>query len=179
MLGTLSSLFVALALTGLSLAGAPASLTALSGETLDPALTTGKVLLYVNVASQCGYTPQYEGLQKLYDTYKERGLVIIGVPCNQFGGQEPGSPAEIQNFCKINYGVTFPLLNKQEVNGPGRSELYKALISSPAGGGADVRWNFEKFLVGRDGAVVARFPSKVTPADPALVKAIEDALAVK
>lgn len=179
MIGAISSMFFALALTGLTLAGPPAPLTQLDGKPLDPAVTAGKVVLYVNVASQCGNTPQYAGLQKVYDTYKERGLVIIGVPCNQFGGQEPGAPAEIQSFCKLNYGVSFPLLNKQDVNGPGRSELYRSLVSSPAGGGADIKWNFEKFLVGRDGEVKARFAPKVQPEDPALIKAIEDALAAR
>ena len=171
---------------GLSAAAAPpparptdAPLVQLDGKPMDAAILTGKAVLFVNVASQCGYTKQYAGLQKLYETYRDRGLVIVGVPCNQFGGQEPGSAEEIQSFCKLNYGVSFPLLQKQEVNGAARSPLYQSLVSSPAGGGQDIKWNFEKFLVGRDGAVLARFPSKVAPEDPALISAIEAALAAK
>ena len=178
MIGSLLSFAVTGALFGALLA-APipaAPLTSLSGQAMPADVTAGKVVLYVNVASQCGYTPQYKGLEALYNTYKDRGLVIVGVPCNQFGGQEPGTAAEIQNFCQINYGVTFPLLEKQDVNGAGRSPLYQALISSPAGGGGDVRWNFEKFLVGRDGVVISRFKSAVTPEDPGLRAAIEAAL---
>ena len=130
----------------------------------------------MNVASKCGYTPQYEGLQALYTQYKDKGLTIVGVPCNQFGAQEPGSAEEIASFCKLNYGVDFPLLEKQDVNGAARSALYTQLISSPAGGGADVKWNFEKFLVAPSGEVVGRFPSKVAPNDPALAAAIEKVL---
>lgn len=148
----------------------------LSGQPLDAGVTAGKVVLFVNVASQCGYTPQYAGLEALWQRYKDQGLVVVGVPCNQFGGQEPGTAEEIQSFCKLNYGVSFPLLQKQEVNGPGRSALYQSLVGSAAGGGGDVRWNFEKFLVGRDGAVRARFPSAVTPEDQRLTSAIEEAL---
>lgn len=151
-------------------------LTQLNDEPLPAEALAGKVVLFVNVASFCGYTAQYEGLEKLYQSYDERGLVVVGVPCNQFGEQEPGSAQEIATFCKLNYGVSFPLLAKQDVNGPGRSPLYAALVSSPAGEGKDIRWNFEKFLVGRDGQVIARFPSKVAPGDPALVAAIEKAL---
>lgn len=136
----------------------------------------GKAVLFVNVASKCGYTPQYEGLQALYTQYKDKGLTIVGVPCNQFGAQEPGSAEEIASFCKLNYGVDFPLLEKQDVNGAARSALYTQLISSPAGGGADVKWNFEKFLVAPNGEVVGRFPSKVAPNDPALAAAIEKVL---
>lgn len=154
-------------------------LTALSGQPLPDATLAGKVVLFVNVASQCGYTPQYEGLQALWTEFKGRGLVIVGVPCNQFGGQEPGTATEIQSFCKLNYGVDFPLLEKQDVNGAGRSALYQRLVSSQAGGGKDIRWNFEKFLVGRDGAVLARFPSSVAPGSPELRTAIEAALASK
>ena len=149
----------------------------LDGKPFDNARLAGKVVLYVNVASHCGYTRQYAGLEKLYETYKDRGLVLVGVPCNQFGGQEPGSPEEIQSFCQLNYGVTFPLLQKQDVNGAARSPLYQSLVSSPAGGGKDVQWNFEKFLIGRDGTVRARFLSAVTPEDPTLVAAVEAALA--
>ena len=152
------------------------SLRALDGQPLAADALAGKVVLFVNVASQCGYTPQYKGLQALYDAHKGDGLVIVGVPCNQFGGQEPGSPEQIKGFCELNYGVKFPLLEKQEVNGASRSPLYAALVSSPAGGGADVKWNFEKFLVGRDGKVLARFPSSVAPDSAELLAAIKGAL---
>ena len=151
-------------------------LVALNGKPLASATTQDKVTLVVNVASRCGYTRQYEGLQKLYDAYQNRGFVILGVPCNQFGSQEPGSPEEIAQFCKRNFGVTFPMLSKQEVNGPNRSSLYQHLISSPTGKNKDIRWNFEKFLVGRDGKVLARFPSSTSPNDTKLIKAIEAAL---
>lgn len=152
-------------------------LVGIDGEPFDPARLTGKVVLVVNVASFCSYTVQYADLQHLYDTYGARGLVVLGVPSNQFGGQEPGSDAEIRNFCKSQYGVTFPLLTKQPVNGPDRSPLYRWLVDSPAGKGRDVGWNFEKFLVGRDGTVIGRFGSAVHPRDPSLIAAIEMSLA--
>lgn len=151
-------------------------LIGLNGKSLAPSLTDGKVALVVNVASRCGYTRQYEGLQKLYESYKDRGFVILGAPCNQFGGQEPGSADEIAQFCKRNFGVTFPMLQKQDVNGKQRSALYTYLIKSSAGENRDIRWNFEKFLVGRNGKVLARFPSSTSPSDAALIKAIESAL---
>lgn len=152
------------------------ALVGLDGQPLPAEAIAGKAVLFVNVASKCGYTPQYEGLQALYTQYKDKGLTIVGVPCNQFGAQEPGSAEEIASFCKLNYGVDFPLLEKQDVNGAARSALYTQLISSPAGGGADVKWNFEKFLVAPNGEVVGRFPSKVAPNDPALAAAIEKVL---
>jgi glutathione peroxidase len=152
------------------------SLTAIDGTPLKADALQGKAVLFVNVASQCGFTPQYEGLQALYESRKDDGLVIVGVPCNQFGGQEPGSAKEIQQFCKMNYGVEFPLLEKQEVNGSGRSALYQWLVASEAGGGADIGWNFEKFLVDPSGAVVARFPSRVAPDATELTQAIDKAL---
>jgi glutathione peroxidase-family protein len=155
------------------------SLTALDGKPVDPALFQGKVVLFVNVASRCGFTPQYAGLQKLYEAKKDAGLVIVGVPCNQFGAQEPGSPTEIASFCKLDYGVTFPLLAKQDVNGPGRSDLYKYLVGSEIGDGAEIRWNFEKFLVGRDGRVIGRYPSKVAPDSAELLAAIDGALSAR
>ena len=162
--------------------GAPMSLpalTTLAGTPLPDAALAGKVVLFVNVASQCGYTPQYDGLQKLWSELKDRGFVMVGVPCNQFGGQEPGSAEQIQSFCKLNYGVEFPLLEKQDVNGPNRSALYQRLVGSPAGAGKDVKWNFEKFLVGKDGTVIARFPSSTRPDAAELRTAIEAALAAK
>ena len=152
------------------------SLVSLDGTPFDNAQLRGQVVLFVNVASKCGYTPQYEGLQALYTAHQDDGLVIVGVPCNQFMGQEPGEAEEIATFCSQNYGVTFPLLEKQNVNGARRSPLYRWLISSDAGGGTAVKWNFEKFLVGRDGQVIERFGTKVTPTDPSLVSAVEAAL---
>jgi glutathione peroxidase len=138
----------------------------------------GRALLVVNVASRCGLTPQYAGLQKLYDAYAARGLVVLGVPCNQFAGQEPGSAAEISDFCQVNYGVTFPLTEKVEVNGPGRHPLYAELVGTADAGGhtGDVRWNFEKFLVAPDGTVAARFGPQVQPDAPELVAAVERVL---
>jgi glutathione peroxidase len=153
------------------------TLPGLDGGSLDLAALASGPTLIVNVASRCGLTPQYEGLQQLYDRYAERGLSIVGVPCNQFGEQEPGTPDEIATFCSANYGVTFPLTAKLDVNGPDRHPLYEELTSTPdaEGKAGDVQWNFEKFLVTRDGSVT-RFRPLVTPDDPALVAAIEDAL---
>ena len=155
------------------------ALKSLDGQALDTAVLAGKTVLYVNVASKCGYTSQYEQLQAIYERYKEKGFEIVGVPCNQFGGQEPGSSEEIATFCKRNYGVTFPLLEKQDVKGSNQSPLYKALVNSSAGKGTDVRWNFEKFLVDASGTVIQRFPSGVKPDSAELTKAIESAIAKK
>ncbi|TVQ94465.1 MAG: glutathione peroxidase [Deltaproteobacteria bacterium] len=148
-------------------------LKALDGAPLDPSAYKGKVVLFVNVASRCGLTPQYEQLVALHKTYGERGLVILGAPCNQFLGQEPGSADEIQQFCSMTYGVDFPLLHKQEVNGAGRSPLYQYLIQSEAGGGQDIGWNFEKFLVDREGVVRHRFSPQVKPDAPEVIEALE------
>jgi len=138
----------------------------------------GNVLLIVNVASFCGLTPQYEGLQKLHDEYGDRGFEVLGFPCNQFLEQEPGTADEIREFCSVNYGVTFPLFEKIEVNGEGRHPLYEQLtpVADAEGHTGDIRWNFEKFLVSPTGEVVARFNPTVTPDDPALVTAIEGQL---
>ena len=144
----------------------------LNGGSADMDRYRGNVVLVVNVASKCGATPQYAGLQALYDKYADRGLVVLGVPCNQFAGQEPGSAAEIEEFCQVNYGVTFPLTEKVEVNGPGRHPLYKALI----GDGEDISWNFSKFVVAPDGTVAARFDTRVDPQDGELVAAVEKLL---
>ena len=152
-------------------------LTGNNGDALPPELLRDKVLLFVNVASFCGYTPQYAALQALNQARRAEGLLVIGVPCNQFGGQEPGSAEEIRHFCTVNFGVTFPLMAKQDVNGPGRTPLYDFLIGSEAGGGRDIQWNFEKFLVGRDGQVLGRFGSGVAPDAPELTAAIDAALA--
>ena len=139
----------------------------------------GKVTLMVNVASFCGLTPQYEGLQQLEDKYKDQGFDVIGIPCNQFGEQEPGSADEIATFCSTTYNVQFPLTEKIEVNGDGRHALYEQLTATADSEGhtGDIRWNFEKFLVGRDGDVIARFAPLVEPANEDLVGDIEKALA--
>src|SRR5690348_9576785 len=134
----------------------------------------GHPVLVVNVASECGLTPQYTGLEKLYKHYKDQGLVVLGLPCNQFGAQEPGSEAQIQQFCQVNYGVDFPLTSKIEVNGPGTHPLYAWLKS--ATGGADIQWNFEKFLVGKDGRSVKRYSPKTVPEDKALRADIQASL---
>ncbi len=137
----------------------------LDGKDVDLSQYQGKVVLFVNVASKCGYTPQYEGLQKLYERYSKDGLVIIGVPANEFGSQEPGSDAEIAEFCKTNYGVTFPMLSKVVVKRPGICPLYQYLTSpetDPKFAGP-IKWNFTKFLISKNGEIVARFEPKVTP----------------
>lgn len=138
----------------------------------------GKAMLVVNVASKCGLTPQYGALQRLHETYAERGLVVLAVPCNQFGTQEPGTPAEIRDFCNVNFGITFPITEKVDVNGPGRHELFQRLVETPDADGAagDVRWNFEKFLVRPDGTVAARFRPLTDPLAPELVAAVESLL---
>ena len=137
----------------------------------------GKAILAVNVASKCGLTPQYTGLEALQEKYADRGFTVIGFPCNQFGGQEPGSADEIETFCSTTYGVTFPMMEKIDVNGAGRHPIYAALTETADADGhsGDVRWNFEKFLVAPDGSIT-RFSPTVTPDDPALVGAIEDSL---
>ena len=135
----------------------------------------GQVLLIVNVASKCGFTPQYAGLQSLYQQYEAKGFTVLGFPCNQFMGQEPGSMDEILTFCSTKYDVSFPIFDKIEVNGEGCSPLYAKLTQAPPAG--KVGWNFEKFLIGRDGNVAARFGSKTKPDSPEVVQAIEAALA--
>ena len=148
----------------------------IDGHATTLATYEGKVLLIVNVASKCGYTSQYAGLEALHDKYKDRGLVVLGFPCNQFGGQEPGSLADIKSFCSDTYGVTFPMFSKVDVNGPQRHPLYRALAGPASPFPGDVGWNFTKFLVGRDGTVVGRFASGVTPDAAELVAAVEAAL---
>jgi len=149
----------------------------LRGAPANPDDLKGKALLVVNVASKCGLTPQYTGLEQLQHTYGGRGFSVIGFPCNQFGGQEPGSAEEIATFCSTNYGVSFPMTEKIEVNGPDRHPIYEELtkVADAEGADGDIRWNFEKFLVAPDGSVT-RFSPMVTPEDPALVSAIEAAL---
>jgi glutathione peroxidase len=136
----------------------------------------GKVVLAVNVASRCGYTPQYAGLQRLHDETAGHGFAVIGFPCNQFGSQEPGNEAEIKDFCSTRYGVTFPLSAKLEVNGPNRHPLYAWLTTSAQGATGDIQWNFEKFLIGRDGLVLRRYPSGTKPSDSGLLTDLADAL---
>ncbi len=138
-------------------------------------VTGGRPALLVNVASRCGLTPQYSGLEQLQRDFAGRGFTVVGIPCNQFGEQEPGSPEEISTFCSTTYGVTFPLTEKIEVNGTDRHDLYDVLVTTPDATGhtGDIRWNFEKFLVDGDGAVHARFEPRTQPDDPALLAAIE------
>lgn len=167
----------------------------LSGEPTTLAPWRNQVLLIINVASKCGLTPQYAGLEQLHETHQARGLAVLGFPCNDFLGQEPGSAEEIQQFCSTSYGVSFPLFEKVHINSAPRHPLYAALIAAQpqaAGGGglrerlaqknllppheSDITWNFEKFLVGRDGRVLARFAPDVAPGDAQLIAAIEAAL---
>jgi glutathione peroxidase len=150
----------------------------LDGEPSGLGEYRGKALLLVNVASKCGLTPQYEGLQRLQKRYAERGFTVLGFPCNQFGGQEPGTSEEIQTFCSTTYGVDFPLFEKVEVNGAGRHPLYAELVDLPdtVGEAGDIQWNFEKFLVSPEGKVVGRFRPRTDPESPDVVKAIEGQL---
>jgi glutathione peroxidase len=152
-----------------------APLPALTGGTLDPAALQGKAVLVVNVASRCGFTPQYAGLEALQQRYADRGFTVLGVPCNQFKGQEPGSAEEIAEFCSATWGTTFPMTEKSEVNGEGRSPLFARLTgqADAAGAAGDVAWNFEKFLVSPAGEVVARFRSSTEPESAELVSALE------
>jgi glutathione peroxidase len=145
--------------------------------TLKP--NEGKVMLVVNVASKCGYTPQYTALEAIYKKYEPQGLVVCGFPCNQFGGQEPGTDAEIKQFCSSKYDVTFPMFDKLEVNGANRHPLYVLLAGAGSPFPGDIKWNFTKFLVGRDGKILNRFDSAVKPDSAEVTKAIEAALAAK
>ena len=157
------------------------TLKAIDGKPVALSHFKGQVMLLVNVASQCGYTPQYEGLEKLYETYKARGFVIAGFPANNFGGQEPGTDNEIQTFCKSKYGVTFPMFSKISVAGGDKAPLYGFLTdrtSNPNSGG-EIQWNFTKFLVDRDGKVLQRFEPAVEPLSRELVSAVEAALKSK
>jgi glutathione peroxidase len=155
-----------------------AKIAALDGSPDRLSQEKGKVTLMVNVASKCGLTPQYEGLEKIHEQYADRGFSVLGFPSNQFMGQEPGTPEEIAEFCSTNYNVTFPLFEKIDVNGDQRHPLYAELTdaSDSEGYTGDIRWNFEKFLVAPDGAVVARFAPQVDPEAPEVTAAIEDAI---
>ena len=154
------------------------SISTLDGQPNALANAAGKVTLVVNVASKCGLTPQYEQLEALQKQYAAQGFTVVGVPCNQFMGQEPGTSEEIASFCSTTYGVTFPLTEKIDVNGDARHAFYSALtpVADAEGVDGDIRWNFEKFLVNRDGAVVARFHPKTAPDAPEVISAIESAL---
>jgi glutathione peroxidase len=136
----------------------------------------GQVTLAVNVASKCGFTPQYTGLEELYQELRDKQFSIVGFPCNQFGGQEPGTAAEIQSFCSLSYGVSFPLAEKIDVNGPRRHPLYAWLTAKDNGFPGDIGWNFEKFLIARDGRLVCRYPSATKPTDPTFLQDLADVL---
>src|SRR3954470_9296492 len=155
------------------------SLKTIDGAPAPLSSYQGKVVLMVNVASQCGYTPQYAGLEKLYEKYQSKGFVIIGVPANNFGAQEPGSDAEIKTFCSRNYNVTFPMMSKVSVKGTDKTPLYQYLTDASANPktAGEIKWNITKFLVDKQGNVINRFESAVTPESADLVKAVEAALA--
>jgi glutathione peroxidase len=151
------------------------SVNTLSGQPSSVGEHAGKALLIVNVASKCGLTPQYTALQEIYDRYGDRGFAVLGFPCNQFGAQEPGTADQIEEFCSVNYGVTFPMFEKIDVNGPDRHPLYTELTKTADGEGhdGDIRWNFEKFLISPDGEIVARYSPMVVPDDPTIIADIE------
>ena len=153
-------------------------ISALDGSALDLRTYEGTAVLVVNVASKCGLTPQYAGLEQLQERFAGRGFTVLGVPCNQFGGQEPGTAEEIETFCSTTYGVTFPMTEKLDVNGPSRHPLYEELTAVPDGEGeaGDIQWNFEKFLVAPDGEIVRRFRPRLEPESPEVVGAIEAVL---
>jgi glutathione peroxidase len=156
-----------------------APVNTLSGQPASLGTLAGKTLLIVNVASKCGLTPQYAGLERLQERYADRGFSVVGFPSNQFHGQEPGTADEIQEFCSTTYGVSFPLFEKIEVNGPGRHPIYTELTAVPdaEGQAGDIQWNFEKFLVSPDGKVLARFRPRTEPEAPEVIEAIESSLA--
>jgi len=155
------------------------SLKDIDGKSTSLKAYEGKVLLIVNVASKCGYTPQYAGLEALQEKYKDQGFTVLGFPCNQFGGQEPGTNEEIKQFCTSKYEVTFPLFDRIEVNGPNRHPLYVLLTGEGSPVPGDIKWNFTKFLIGRDGKILERFDSKVKPDSAELVQGVEKALGGK
>lgn len=151
----------------------------IDGKDTTLAAYKGKVVLIVNVASKCGYTPQYKGLEAIYEKYKDKGFVVLGFPCNQFGQQEPGTNEEIKQFCSAKYNVTFPMFDKIEVNGPGRHPLYVALAGEKSPYPGNIKWNFSKFLIGREGKIIKRFDSAAKPESPEVTGAVEAALAAK
>ena len=152
------------------------TMTSINGIPMPLADYQGKPVLLVNVASRCGLTPQYEGLQALYQKYQERGLVILGLPCNQFAGQEPGTESDIQQFCSMNYSVTFPMTSKIAVNGKERHPLYQWLAGDDAKYPGDISWNFEKFLIDKHGEVAARFSPRTEPEADDVIEAVERVL---
>lgn len=180
---TASIILASIALAATSFAEAPKLLTIplkdIDGKDTSLNAFAGKVVLAVNVASRCGNTPQYSALQSLYEKNKDAGLVVVGFPANDFGKQEPGTDAEVKEFCSTKYSVTFPMMSKVAVKGPEQHPLYKELTGPGAAFPGDVKWNFGKFLIGRDGKVLARFEPGVKPDDAKIAQAIADALAAK
>ncbi len=184
----LKSFFLLIAFAGLLFAGSNSekdkmksnisdiSVIDMNGDTVNLSSYKGKVLMIVNVASKCGFTPQYDDLEKIYKTYQPKGFEIIALPCNDFGNQEPGTNEEIKNFCTVNYGVTFKLFDKIIVKGDNKIPLYKKLTDNPVTGTSEIKWNFEKFVIAKDGSIVARFPSKVKPTDTLITDLIEKEL---
>jgi glutathione peroxidase len=172
-----SSLLVSIAMHAANIPEIP--LKDIDGKATSLKAYQGKVLLLVNVASRCGYTPQYKGLESVHQKFKGQGFSVIGFPCNDFGRQEPGTPAEIKEFCSSNYSVTFPLMEKISVKGADQHPLYAALTGKDSPFPGDVKWNFGKFLVGKDGKVLKRWDSGTEPTSAEITKAIEDALAAK
>ena len=178
-------IFACLIALGLLTAGARAdslydiTVKDIDGKSVPMSAYKGKVLLIVNVASHCGYTPQYESLEAVHQKYRDQGFTVLGFPCNQFGGQEPGTDAEIKHFCSTQYNVTFPLFDKIDVNGANRHPLYAALAGSTSPFPGNIRWNFNKFLVGKDGTILKRFDSGTRPDSSEIKAAIAAALAAK
>ena len=175
----LCMLFCAVALVGAEKTVHDYTLNSIDGQPASLAAYKGKVVLLVNVASKCGYTPQYSALESVYEKYKDRGLVVVGIPANNFGAQEPGSNQEIKTFCSSKYRVTFPMMAKVSVKGDDITPLYQFLTDKSAHPqtGGEIQWNFTKFLIGPDGRVVARFEPEITPDSPQVASAIEKALA--
>lgn len=175
-----AAMLISAALTQVNAGGVhDVSIKSIDGENTQLSAYKGKALLIVNVASECGYTPQYQDLEQLYRRYKDKGLVILGVPCNDFGGQEPGSLAEIKSFCSKNYSVTFPLTEKVKIKGDDKHPLYQTLTGKASPHPGEVGWNFTKFLVDPDGKIVGRYRSSVKPLSKELVGDIESALKAK
>jgi len=184
----IKSLFLIIAFTGLLISGSTKekdkmksnisdlSVIDMNADTVKLSSFKGKVLMIVNVASKCGFTPQYEDLEEIYKTYNSKGFEILAFPCNDFGNQEPGTNEEIKNFCSSNYEVTFKLFDKITVKGDKKIPLYKKLTDNPVTGTGDIKWNFEKFVIAKDGSIVARFPSKVKPTDSIITDLVEKEL---
>ena len=170
----LASLLFVAAASAADLAAIP--FKTIAGKETSLADYKGKVILVVNTASKCGLTPQYKALEEIYDKYRRKDFVVLGFPCNDFGNQEPGTEKEIKEFCKASYDVSFPLMEKVHVKGPGQHPLYAALTGKEGAFPGDVAWNFGKFLIGKDGKPIARFEPKITPDSPEVTAAIENAL---